>query len=254
MVNVASGAGNSFNASSIATEAAKFLGDNYVYGAAGPTTFDCSGLVQYTLIKLGLVNVPRTSEAQWAWVTKIPSSQVQPGDLVFGNFPGESSPGHVVIYAGNGEVIDAPTTGQKVQKIPLSSAFSGGVIVGYGRVPGSAQSAGGGVTGGGGLASGTGITLTSFKSDVAGIPLLGSMLSGVSWITGIAGEVDSTAKAIAGISNDISTAMNWASFLFMPSSWLRVGAFFAGVILLMMGAVMLAKSTGATPSVVPVPI
>ena len=111
---------------------------------------------------------------------------------------------------------------------------------------------------GSGSGSSSGLQVGTFGAGVsAASPLLGSMLGGVSWISGIGSEVDSVAKGIAGISNDISQAMNWASFLFMPSSWLRVGAFFAGVILLMMGAVMLAKSTGAmpsAPSIVPIPV
>jgi peptidoglycan DL-endopeptidase CwlO len=58
----------------IIAEAKKFLGDPYVYGAAGPASFDCSGLVKYTLEQLGLKGVPRTSEAQWGWVQKISRS------------------------------------------------------------------------------------------------------------------------------------------------------------------------------------
>src|SRR5580692_253289 len=80
----------------IVTEVEKFVGDSYVYGAAGPSTFDCSGLVQYVLTTLGVQNVPRTSEDQYAWVDKVSQQQLQPGDLVFAQFPGDNaSPGHV---------------------------------------------------------------------------------------------------------------------------------------------------------------
>jgi peptidoglycan DL-endopeptidase CwlO len=77
---------------SIVAEAKKFVGDPYAYGAAGPSSFDCSGLVQYVLTQLGVKSVPRTSEAQWGWVTKISRSQLQPGDLIFEQWGGGTTP------------------------------------------------------------------------------------------------------------------------------------------------------------------
>jgi hypothetical protein len=116
------------------------LGDQYQLGAAGPNTFDCSGLVQWALESIGMQDVPRTSEAQWAWVTKINKSQLKPGDLVFSQWPGDNaSPGHVQIYLGGGQVIQAPHTGATVDIVPLSSDT--GHIVGYGRVPALGASA-----------------------------------------------------------------------------------------------------------------
>lgn len=124
---------------SFVQEAGKFIGTPYKWGGASPGGFDCSGLVQYALDKLGLKNVPRTSEQQWGWVQRIPQSQLAPGDLVFEQWPGEVSPGHVAIYAGNNEIIQAPSQGQDVQKVHWSPSIvhaQGGQIVGYGRVPG----------------------------------------------------------------------------------------------------------------------
>lgn len=131
----------------IVDEAKTFIGDPYVYGASGPSSFDCSGLVQYVLTKLGVKGVPRTSETQWNWVQKISRSQLQPGDLIFEQWPGDNSPpGHVVIYAGNGQVVEAPQPGQSVQQRPWSAAET--TIVGYGRIPGAhAPSSGGGLLG-----------------------------------------------------------------------------------------------------------
>jgi hypothetical protein len=113
-------------------------GDPYVYGAAGPAQFDCSGLVQYGLEKIGVPAVPRTSEAQWAWIkqngTVINKGQLQPGDLIFSQWPGDNaSPGHVQVYLGGGQVIQAPHPGGTVSTAPLSADT--GHIVGYGRVP-----------------------------------------------------------------------------------------------------------------------
>lgn len=118
--------------------ARRYLGVPYVWGGESPNGFDCSGLVAFALSQMG-VNAPRTSEAQWAWVQKISQSELQPGDLIFETWPGEASPGHVAIYAGNGQIIEAPGTGQNVHLVawsPGGIAASGGRVVGYGRVPG----------------------------------------------------------------------------------------------------------------------
>jgi hypothetical protein len=119
----------------------RYIGVPYVWGGVSPAGFDCSGLVYFALKSIGVKNVPRTSEDQWKWVQKVPANQVQPGDLIFLNFPGEASPGHVVIYLGKNRVIQAPTTGQNVQidsfqPKPAGSKEWGGTVVGYGRIPG----------------------------------------------------------------------------------------------------------------------
>ena len=121
--------------------AARYEGTPYVWGGASPKGFDCSGLVEYVLSNMGLRNVPRTSEAQYAWTQRVGPDELQAGDLVFLNFPGEVSPGHVMIYAGGNQVIQAPSRGQLVQessfnpKKPGSNEW-GATVVGYGRVPG----------------------------------------------------------------------------------------------------------------------
>jgi cell wall-associated NlpC family hydrolase len=74
------------------------LGKPYVFGAAGPDAFDCSGLAMMAYRAAG-ITIPRTSQAQWAFGRQVPASQVQPGDLVF--FSGAdgtpAAPGHVGI-------------------------------------------------------------------------------------------------------------------------------------------------------------
>jgi hypothetical protein len=119
--------------------ARRFLGVPYVWGGESPSGFDCSGLVAYALLHMGISGVPRTSEEQWAWVQRISQSQLQPGDLIFETWPGEASPGHVAIYAGGGRIIEAPAPGQSVHEVPWtpgSITASGGKVIGYGRVPG----------------------------------------------------------------------------------------------------------------------
>ena len=88
------------------------LGKPYQWGATGPDAFDCSGLVMMAYRAAG-IDIDRTSQAQWATEQRIPASQVQPGDLVF--FAGAdgtpTSPGHVGLVIGNGQMIEAYATG-----------------------------------------------------------------------------------------------------------------------------------------------
>jgi cell wall-associated NlpC family hydrolase len=94
------------------------VGDPYVWGAAGPTTFDCSGLVMWAYDQVG-VSLPHFSGAQYADGVHISMSQLEPGDLVFPSDPSQ----HVAIYIGNGDIVQAPYTGADVQVVPLSSFF-----------------------------------------------------------------------------------------------------------------------------------
>jgi peptidoglycan DL-endopeptidase CwlO len=108
---------NGVNGSDVVAEAAQFEGTPYVWGGTSPSGFDCSGLVQYVYGQLG-VSLPRTSEEQAEVGTPVASlSAAQPGDLLFfaGSDGTASSPGHVGIYVGNGQMIDAPHTGTTVQ-------------------------------------------------------------------------------------------------------------------------------------------
>lgn len=91
------------------------LGSPYVYGAAGPNAFDCSGLIQWAYKQAGL-NLPRTSYAQAAAGTPVAQSDLRPGDVI--SFYGGS---HSGIYAGGGNVIHASTAGQPVKLAPVSS-------------------------------------------------------------------------------------------------------------------------------------
>ncbi|MDH6678184.1 cell wall-associated NlpC family hydrolase [Rhodococcus sp. LBL1] len=91
------------------------LGAPYVYGAAGPDAFDCSGLVQWAYKQVGL-NLPRTSYDQAAAGVPVSRDALQIGDVI--SFYGGS---HSGIYAGNGNVIHASTAGQPVKLAPVSS-------------------------------------------------------------------------------------------------------------------------------------
>ena len=87
------------------------LGTPYVYGASGPSSFDCSGLTSWAYAQAG-VTIPRTSEAQATIGTRISSaSDLKVGDLVF--FFNDLH--HVGLYAGNGQILHAPRTGAVVR-------------------------------------------------------------------------------------------------------------------------------------------
>jgi cell wall-associated NlpC family hydrolase len=102
------------------------LGKPYVWGATGPTSFDCSGLTQFVWRAAG-VNIPRVAADQDAWSIPVPLSDLLPGDLVF---YGQSYIHHVGIYIGDGLMINAPHTGTFVQ---VSSIWWSD-LAGFGRV------------------------------------------------------------------------------------------------------------------------
>ena len=95
--------------------AVQHLGDAYKYGAAGPHTWDCSGLTMMAWDAAG-VSLPHNSAAQYKIGAKVAKADLQPGDLVFFY----SGPSHVAIYAGDGKVIHAPRPGEKVSYIKMS--------------------------------------------------------------------------------------------------------------------------------------
>jgi cell wall-associated NlpC family hydrolase len=100
-------------------------GDPYVWGGAGPSVFDCSGLVMWAYAQVG-ISLPHFTGNQWNSGVHVSRSQLQPGDLVF-FFPDIS---HVGLYVGNGLMLDAPTFGQPVQIQPIFwSAYVGAVRI-----------------------------------------------------------------------------------------------------------------------------
>lgn len=92
------------------------IGSPYVYGATGPSSYDCSGLTSWAYAQAG-VSIPRTSQAQANAGTHLSLSQLQVGDLVI--FYGDQH--HVGLYAGNGQVLHAPRTGTVVRYEAISN-------------------------------------------------------------------------------------------------------------------------------------
>ncbi len=95
------------------------LGCPYVYGSPGPCNlgYDCSGLVQAAWAHAGLT-IPRDTYEQWAALPHISLSALQPGDLIYYN-----GIGHVAMYIGDGYIIDAPSAGHPLEKIPMDTPW-----------------------------------------------------------------------------------------------------------------------------------
>jgi cell wall-associated NlpC family hydrolase len=209
----------------IVAEVTKFAGGPYVYGGTTPAGFDCSGLVQYVLSKVGVKNVPRTSEAQYAWAQKISRSDLSPGDLVFAQFPGDNaSPGHVGIYVGNNRVLSAEDPAQGIGYSTLSSW--GSAIVGYGRAPGA----------------GAGTQSATLDSSLSLNPL--------SFLSGLTAPFQTIATAFKDVDTILTDILN-------PAFWLRIASFFAGVFFIAAGVWCLIHASDNSPlmpNIVPVPI
>lgn len=92
------------------------LGCKYVWGATGPNTFDCSGLMYWVAKQLGK-SIPRTSKEQSRSGTPVSKANLLPGDLVFFGNPVH----HVGMFIGNNEFIHSPQTGDVVKISKLSS-------------------------------------------------------------------------------------------------------------------------------------
>jgi len=91
------------------------VGDPYVWGAAGPDAFDCSGLTEYAYAAAG-VQLPHSSNMQSTMGRPVSYYDLKPGDLVFFYSPVS----HVAMYIGNGQIVTAPHTGDVVKVTELA--------------------------------------------------------------------------------------------------------------------------------------
>ncbi|MBO4162895.1 MULTISPECIES: C40 family peptidase [Micromonospora] len=100
------------------------IGKPYVWGAEGPNGYDCSGLTLAAWRSAGK-RLPHNAAMQWNATSRVSRGELRPGDLVF-----YSGLGHVALYVGDGQVIDAPSAGRNVLKRKMNMMS----IAGYGRV------------------------------------------------------------------------------------------------------------------------
>lgn len=96
------------------------LGKPYEWGAEGPNTFDCSGLMLWAYNQAG-VSIQRTARQQFLSQPKVSRSDLKPGDLVYFNTEPGPGPTHVGMYIGNGNIVQAPHTGDVVKVTPVAA-------------------------------------------------------------------------------------------------------------------------------------
>jgi peptidoglycan DL-endopeptidase CwlO len=112
------------------------VGMLYVWGGAGPTVFDCSGLVQWSMRQAGIA-MPRVAAQQALTGPSVPVADLQPGDLLFYHTDPTAPDyiSHVAIYLGDGLMVQAPEPGKDVEVVPadFGAGFAGAVQV-YPRV------------------------------------------------------------------------------------------------------------------------
>lgn len=100
-----------FSLSQVFSVAQQYIGTPYVYGGSSPAGFDCSGYVMYVYAQFG-ISLPHSVSGQAAAGKRISIADAQPGDLVIMS-------GHDGFYAGNGNILDAPTEGKSVSIRPI---------------------------------------------------------------------------------------------------------------------------------------
>ncbi len=132
--SVAPVGGGTVPGSAIVTEAERFLGLPYLWGGTSAYGYDCSGLVYAVYARYGIV-LPRDASDQQHAGPAVALASLHPGDLLFFAGPGgKGTVDHVGIYAGGGEMVDAPFTGASIElvamrTIPVWSDFAGAIRV-----------------------------------------------------------------------------------------------------------------------------
>ncbi|MFC5744503.1 C40 family peptidase [Actinomadura rugatobispora] len=107
-------------AGTVVNAALSRVGTPYVYGAAGPNSFDCSGLMLWSYAKVGM-NLPHYTGAQYNMGTRVSRGQVRPGDILF-FYP---DLGHNGMYIGGNKMVHAPRSGKNVEVVDLAAYWWG---------------------------------------------------------------------------------------------------------------------------------
>ena len=121
--NSSSSSSSSVNA--VLNLAAKQIGKPYVWGAEGPSSFDCSGLTYYVYKNAAGITLPRTSSEQSKYGTTVSKSNLKAGDLLFFDTSGSNNGvvSHVGIYVGGGEMIHASSSSNKIVQVTIESSY-----------------------------------------------------------------------------------------------------------------------------------
>lgn len=196
------------NVTKLLADAAAQLGKKYVFGSAGPNTFDCSGLTMWVFKRQG-VSLPHHAEDQAKMGTAVDKHQIQAGDLVFSDW-GDGANSHVGIATGPHTIINAPHTGAVVRYQQLSTSYLNHVTAV--RRIGNPTGAGVGIVG----------TVTAGASDVFG------------GITSAIRDAGAPFVAVAKVSDGIMK-------IFMPSNFIRVVSGVFGFIFIAWGVLLLSR-------------
>lgn len=213
------------------------LGDPYEWGAEGPDSFDCSGLVEYVYKHFGL-RTPRTTADMLAGrggLQTITEQQLQAGDLILskGWDPSKPDQGHVGIYTGDGRIIEA---GDPVQVTTYGPQYKAHVT-GYRRVPGIAgYGIGAGSGAGGGYTGGLPNPLDPAQVGgfIAGLATPKTVTEGLGAIGGGILSIGQSMANVGHVANVFGRAL-------LPSNMLRAAMFFLGIVSLLIGIWFLAS-------------
>lgn len=197
------------------------LGAPYVWGATGPNSFDCSGLMVWAWNKAG-VTLPRTSQAQAKYGKPVAAKNIKPGDLVTSNW-GSGPSSHVAMYIGGGKVIHAPSPGRTVTVATLDANYRSKVDA-IRRVPG---------------ASWKGVEGADFElPDIPGLPDLSDLGDLGDLGSGLLGPLKAVGDQLAGIARSMLSIGQFAEFLLklaLPSTWVRIACGILGSLVLLLG-------------------
>ena len=208
------------------------IGDPYIFGAEGPDSFDCSGLVEWVAGRLGL-HTPRTTSqmiGRGSNLLPIGRGDLQAGDLIFSNW-GEGRSSHVAIYTGAGTVVEAPKPGRTVTETPFGSSYQAHADA-YRRIPGVSGGSIRNVGGVTGLAGGT--SILSGALGALPFPNPGSVIEA---LTNIGQGMQNAAAAAA----DVGELAGTVGKIFLPSNAIRAFSLFFGIIFILIGVFFLAR-------------
>lgn len=211
----------------VIADAKSKLGAPYVWGAEGPNTFDCSGLVQWAYGRHG-VKLPRTAAQQAKVGQAVPWGQQAPGDLIFSTWDSSPDVDHVAIYLGGGQYINAPKAGDVVKIGKITDGYAKHVT-GVRRVVNSA--------GGIGLPA---------PDDIGGA--IGGAVGGAVGKAIGDGSITDSLLAIADAARTMATgAVNVGGLaaqlakLALPTNALRMASGLIGVVLIFSGIMILGR-------------
>lgn len=216
------------------------LGARYVWGAEGPDTFDCSGLMQWAWKQAG-VSIPRTSQQQAKYGTAVPLGKIQAGDLVTSDW-GAGPSSHVAMYLGGGRLIHAPKPGDRVRYATLDASYAKHINA-IRRVPGAK---GAPPSDGAQYASWLVPGPVGDRLEDLG-DALGSILGNEAGIKGtILEPLGHIARGTVSAAQSLLHVGRFAEFLMklaLPSTWVRIVCGLLGTVLLFLGIAFLIRET-----------